>query len=146
MATPTTFRTAIGDGILAVLDGYKAAHGELLRRTSRARPTNIAAADLPAAFIDARPETVSHSEGIRTRIMSPSVVVVRRPTDNLEDMAAFDSLVDGLMDAFTAVPQFAPVTIWSDMTVADEEYEIGDFLLPAVRFSFPNISIMEGRT
>ena len=142
----TTFRTRIGDGILAVLDAYKAAHGDDLRRTSRARPANIAATDLPAAFIDSRPETVKHDQGTRTRIMSPSVVVVRRPTDNLADMAAFDALVDGLMDAFTAVPQFAPDTIWSDMSVADEEVVVGDFYYPAVRFTFPNISIMEGRT
>src|SRR5574343_501652 len=104
---PTTFRTDIGDGILAVLDGVKAANPTLLRRTSRARPANIAAADLPAAFI---------------------------------------ALVDVLMDAFTAVPQFATGTIWSALSTADEEYPIGDFLLPAVRFTFPNISIAEGRT
>src|SRR5574343_67283 len=142
---PTTFRTDIGDGILAVLDGVKAANPTLLRRTSRARPANIAAADLPAAFIDTRPETVTHSQGVRTRTMTTSVVVVRRPTDNLEDMAAFDALVDVLMDAFTAVPQFATGTIWSDLSTADEEYPIGDFLLPAVRFTFPNITIAEGR-
>lgn len=145
MTTPTTFRTAIGDGILAVLDAYRAAHGDDLRRTSRARPLNIASADLPAAFIDARPENVTHSAGIRTRSMSPSVVVVRRPTDNLEDMAALDRLVDGLMDAFTAVPQFAHTTIWSDVSVNDEEVAIGDYLYPAVRFTFANISIAEGR-
>lgn len=142
----TSFRTDIGDGLLAVLDAYQAAHGDELRRTSRARPANITAADLPAAFIDSRPETVNHASGVRTRAMSPSVVIVRRPTDNLVDMAAFDRLVDGLMDAFTAVPQFAPGTIWSVVTVADEEYEIGEMYFPAVRFSWPSVTIAEGRT
>lgn len=142
----TTFRTAIGDGILAVLDAYKAAHGDQLRRTSRARPANIAGSDLPAAFIDARPENVTHDVGTRTRSMAPSVVIIRRPTDNLEDMAAFDQLVDGLMDAFTAVPQFASGTIWSAVSVADEEYVIGEMYFPAVRFSWPNITIQEGRS
>lgn len=141
---PTTFRTDQVTGIVAVLDGVKAAHPTLLLAAYPARPEGLP--DLPCAFVENRPETIRHDSGTRTRTMSPSVIVVRRPTDNRETMLAFDALVDILVDAFTASPQFAPNTIWSDMTVSDEDYPVGDdYILPAVRFTFPNVSIMEGR-
>jgi hypothetical protein len=140
----TTFRTDVCDGILAVLTTYAAAHPDQLVRAYRARPASMP--DLPAAYIENRPESISHSQGVRTRIMTPSVVVVRRITDNAETMAAFDTLVDGLVDAFTAVPQFASDTIWSELTVADEDAPFGDYDFAAVRFTFGNVSIDEGRT
>lgn len=140
----TTFRSDIAAGILTTLNTFIAAHPTLLLRAYRARPENITV-DMPAAFIDARPETVNHDSQIRTRIMSPSVVVVREYTDNPEAMAAFDTLVDLLVDAFTAVPQFASTTMWDSFTVADEEYVIGDYLYPAVRFTFSDVTIQEGR-
>lgn len=140
----TTFRTDIADGILVVLDAFKAAHPTLLLGTHRARPASMP--DLPAAYIENRPETVGHSQGVRTRTMSPSVVIVRRITDNAEAMAAFDTLVDLLVDAFTAVPQFAAGTIWDQLTVADEDAPFGDYDFAAVRFTFPSITIMEGRS
>jgi hypothetical protein len=141
---PTTFRSDVAVGILAVLNAFIAAHPTLLLRAYRARPENVTV-DMPAAFIDARPESVTHDSQIRTRLMSPSVVVVRAYTDNPETMTAFDTLVDLLVDAFTAQPQFAAGTMWDTFTVADEEYEIGEYLYPAVRFTFADVTIMEGR-
>jgi hypothetical protein len=141
--TATTFRTDTVAGILGVLNAYITAHPAELLRAYPARPESLA--DLPAAFIENRPESITHDSGTRTRTMSPSVVVVRRITDNEEAMTAFDSLIDGLVDAFTAVPQFAADTIWSAFTVADEEYAFGDYIFAAVRFTFTNITAMEGR-
>jgi hypothetical protein len=144
MVTPTTFRADIAAGIEAVLNAFKTTHPDLLLAVYRARPESLP--DLPAAFIDSRPETITHDSGTRTRTMAPSVVVVRRLTNNAEAMATFDTLVDLMVDAFTASPQFTSNTIWSAMTVADEEYDYGgEYLLAAVRFSFGNVSIMEGR-
>lgn len=139
----TTFRTDIADGILAVLNTFIAAHPTLLLRAYRARPSS--SPDDPYAYIENRPEDVTHDSGTRTRTMSPSVVVVRRITDNAETMARFDTLVDLLVDAFTAAPQFATGTIWSRFTVADEDAPFGDYDFAAVRFTFTNISIQEGR-
>jgi hypothetical protein len=140
----TTFRTDTSEGIYTVLAAYALAHPDQLVRAYRARPGNIAQ-DLPCAFVDAFPEAVSHDSGTRTRIAQPSVVVVRAYTDNAEVAAAFDALVDGLLDAFTAVPSFMPGTIWDKVTIDDFEEAAGDYLFPAVRFTFGNISIMEGR-
>jgi len=140
---PTTFRTDIGDGILAVPGAFKAAHPDLLLSVYRARPSGWP--DLPAAIIDRRAEDIGHDSGVRTRSMTVSVLVVRRITDNAETMLAFDQLVDLLVDAFTAVPQFASDTIWSDVSVEDEDAPFGDYDFAGVRFTFPNITIMEGR-
>jgi hypothetical protein len=142
---PTTFRADTSEGIYQVLAAYAAAHPDQLVRAYRARPANIAQ-DLPCAFPDSFPESVSHDSGLRTRIANPSVVIVHAYTENAETAAAFDVLVDGLMDAFTAVPQFMPNTIWDRCTIEDFEETVGDYLFPAVRFTFQNVSIMEGRT
>jgi hypothetical protein len=133
----TTFRTDIAAGIEAVLVAFRTANPTLLLGVHRARPESFP--DLPAAYIDHRPEAIT------TRTMQPSVVVVRRITNNAETMAAFDTLVDLLVDAFTASPQFAPDTIWDQLTVADEDAPFGDYDFAAVRFTFGDVSIMEGR-
>jgi hypothetical protein len=139
----TTFRSDIVAGIASVLTTFQAANPDLLRAVHRARPESWP--DLPAAYIENRPETITHDSGTRTRTMSPSVVVVRRITDNDEAMAAFDTLVDLLVDAFTAAPQFTSGTIWSRMEVADEDAPFGEYDFAGVRFTFPDITIMEGR-
>lgn len=139
----TTFRNDIAAGILTVLNTFIAANPTLLLRAYRARPESMP--DLPAAYIENRPEEITHDSGTRTRTMTPSVVVVRRITDNAETMAAFDTLIDLLVDAFTDSPQFATGTIWSRMTVTDEDAPLGDYDFAAVRFTFGNVSVMEGR-
>lgn len=140
----TTFRTDTSEGIYTVLAAYAVAHPDQLVRAYRARPTNIAQ-DLPCAFVDTFPEAVSHDSGTRTRIAQPSVVVVHAYTDNEQTAAAFDVLVDGLLDAFTAQPSFMAGTIWDKCSIDDFEEVVGEALFPAVRFTFTNVSIMEGR-
>ncbi len=140
---PTTFRNDVSAGILSTLNTFIAAHPTLLIRAFRARPESYP--DLPCAYIENRPEVITHDSGTRTRLMNPSVVVVRKITNNAEAMAAFDVLVDLLVDAFTAVPQFASDTIWSRMSVDDEDAPFGDYDFAAVRFTFSEVSIQEGR-
>ncbi len=139
----STFRADTVAGIKAVLDAFVVAHPTLLIRAYAARPESYP--DLPCAYVDARPERVNHDSQIRTRIMSPSVVVIRKITNNEEAMAAFDTLVDLLADAFTAAPQFATGTIWDTYTITDEDAPFGDYDFAAVRFTFGDVSIMEGR-
>lgn len=139
----TTFRNDIATGIYDVLVTFRTANPTLMPGLFRARPESFP--ELPAAYIDRRPERVTHSQGIRTRTMQPSVVLVRRITSNAETMAEFDTTVDLLVDAFTASPQFATGTIWDEMTVADEDAPFGDYDFAAVRFTFGDVSIMEGR-
>ena len=91
----TTFRADIVAGIMSVLNAYCTAHPDQLVRAYRAKPLNVAAGDLPAAYVDLRNEVVTHSEGVRVRVMSPTIVVVDRAIDNLETGDRMDPLIDG---------------------------------------------------
>ena len=94
---------------------------------------------------DFRNEDINHSEGTRTRTMSPSFVVVDRVADNIETGDRLDPLVDDLVDAFTAQPQLVTGTIWDRMTVADIPVVIGEYEFAGVRFTIPDVTISEGR-
>lgn len=144
MVTPSTFRHDLVAGIVSMLNGVKTAHPTLLVAVYPARPESFP--DFPCAFVDDRPEAVTQDEGTRTRNMTMSFLVVRRPTTNAETMAANDVLIDYIVDAVTANPQYGTTGMHSgNFTVAGEETPIGDFLFPAVRFTLTGITIMEGR-
>ena len=141
----STFRSDIAGGLLTILQGFQTANPTLVRSTSRARPPSYNI-DLPTAFIETRPETVAHANGIRTRVMSPSVTFVDRLTDNVETMDRMDDLVDAALDYFTANPHITPNTVWDALTIADGLEDDGGSRFQAVTFTFGNISIIEGRT
>lgn len=142
---PTTFRHDLVAGIVTMLNRVKTAHPDLLLAVYPARPEGFP--DLPCAFVDSRPESIKQDVDTRTRLISLSFVVVRRMTTNAEAMAAFDILVDYIVDAVTADPQFGTTGIHpGDFTVADEELTYGeDYYFASVRFSLANISILEPR-
>lgn len=145
----TTFRTDIRAGMLAVVQSFATANPTMLAKVHKVRPTTFAG-DIPFAYIDLTRETASHTAGTRERVLSPSVVVVAAPLDNDTQVAAWDTLVDALADHFTDNPQFTANTIWDVWTVTDESEEIesreGTRTFPAVRFTFGNVSIREGRS
>jgi Trk K+ transport system NAD-binding subunit len=141
----TTFRNDIVDGIMTVLNAYIAANPTRLVRAYRSKPLNVAAGDLPSVYVDVRNEDIRHSEGTRTRVMSPSVVVVDRATDNIETGDRMDPLIDGLVDAFTATPQLMTGTVWDRMTIRDVPIEIGEYEYAGVRITIPDVTIREGR-
>jgi hypothetical protein len=141
----TTFRADIVAGIMSVLNAYCAAHPDQLVRAYRSKPLNVAAGDLPAAYVDLRNEVITHSEGVRVRVMSPTVVVVDRAIDNLETGDRMDPLIDGLVDAFTATPQLSATTIWDRMDIRDIPVEIGEYEYAGVRMTISDITIREGR-
>lgn len=145
----TTFRTDITTGLVTILDAFVTANPTLLRRTSRVRPPSIVG-DLPIAYVDGRSETISHDSGIRVRTMTPAVVVVSPLADNVETVIRHDTLVDLLVDHFSTYPQIINNTIWDQMTVDDEPFDVvsGDDTVRqffATRFRFGNVSIQEGR-
>ena len=141
----TTFRRDIAAGLVTILEAFKAANPTMLRSVHRARPEGFRG-DYPIAFVEARPEQIQHDSGIRDRTMTPSVAVVNDSGLNNEHMDEFDVLVDALVDHFTLYPHITPGTVWDRMTVEDYDETIGDQLRPAVRFTFGNISIQEGRS
>lgn len=141
----TTFRSDIASGLLTILEAFITANPTLLRRAYRARPASWNT-DLPAAWVETRNEVVAHDSGVRTRTMTPSVLVVDRLTDNTETMDRMDDLVDALLDHFTASPHITTTTIWDALSVTDETEQLPDgSWVTAVRFTFGNVSIREGR-
>jgi hypothetical protein len=130
-------------GVTSMMNAYIAANPTLLIRHHRSRPAQFQ--DLPASFLDLRPETITHSQGVRVRTTTPSIVVVTRLTDNGETTDIHDTVRDSLVDWFTANPHIIAGSVWDEMTVADEaEGEDNQFV--ATRFSFGDISYTEGRT
>lgn len=141
----TTFRSAARGGLVAILQGFQAANPAMLGSVLSARPEGFTG-DYPIAFVDSQPEQISHDSGTRTRTMTPAVAVVAEKALNAEEQARFDLLVDALLDWFTANPHITTDTVWDRMAVDDYAETIGEQYRPAVRFTFGNLSIQEGRT
>ena len=137
MGSTSSFRA----GIKAVLDTYKAAHPTLLASTASSRLGAVT--ELPCAFVDIQNETVTFDSGTRTRTFTPSAVVVFQ--FNSETQADMDTVRDGLIEAFTLVPQFITGTIWDQMAVTEGIETSGSTDFPSLTFSFGNVTIQEGR-
>jgi hypothetical protein len=141
----TTFRAATRAGLVTILQAYQTANPTMLRSVLTCRPEGFTG-DYPIAFVDSVPEGIFHTQGIRGRTMTAVVAVVDAGGTNPQQVAAFDLLVDGLVDHFTDYAHISTGTIWDRMTVADYDETIGEQLRPAVRFTFDNIYTGEGRT
>lgn len=100
--------------------------------------------ELPCTYLDISREVITHSEGVRVRTTSPSIVAVTRLTEAGETSDIHDTLVDYLVDHFTGYPHLAPGTVWDSMAV--EDVPLGpDNQFAATRFTFNDISNGEGR-
>lgn len=136
----TTFRADITTGVRTMMDAFITANGtSVLARHEDEKPTTFAL-DMPLSYLSSIHEDISHTSGTRERVASPTVTVVA-------EAKVLSTLVDLLVDHFTAYPHVVAGTIWDRMTLDDDREEIGDGgSLPAVRFTFTNLSIREGRT
>lgn len=143
----TTFRKDVRAGLVTLLQAFKTANPTMAGDVLSARPENFTG-DYPIAFVDSVPESASHSVGVRTRLMSPTIVFVTEESLNAQEMDAFDLLVDAFMDKLTATPHIVTGTIWDAVTLEDYTEEIGSppATRPAVRFTIVNLSIGEGRS
>lgn len=141
----TTFRADARAGLYTLLTGFAAANPTMLTDVFTVRPEGFTG-DYPIGFVDLLNEQVSHTSGVRTRTMTPSVVIVGEYRLNGERVAQFDVIADTFLDYCTATPHIVTGTIWDRMAVEDYDETIGEQLRPAVRFTFGNLSIQEGRT
>lgn len=146
----TTFRADVRAGLVTATQAFITSNPTLLRRVFTTRPTSFNT-DMPFAYIDLLAETATHTAGTRERVMAPSVVIVSRPLENEQQVAAWDVLVDALADHFTGYPQFTTSSIWDRWTLTEEGEEIQTApdsirTFPTVRFTFDNVSLREGRS
>jgi hypothetical protein len=140
----TTARVNMAAGLLAVLNAAKSAG--LLQETFAARPGALSR-PTPFGFVDMGDEAVTHSEGTRTRVFSPSLVVVDRLTDNAETTARMNALVDAMHDYITARPHLAPNVVHKGRLSVEVAIEQGDdnVWYVAARFGYGDITVQEGR-
>lgn len=147
----TTFRADTRAGIVTAAQAFVTANPTLLRAVHAAKPTRYSG-DIPFGYVELLSESIAHTSGTRIRTLSPSFVVVGRPLENDQSADEFDALVDLLVDHFTDYAHISPNTVWDAMTVTDESEEIqtapegASRTYPAVRFTFGNVSAMEGRS
>lgn len=143
-------RVDLVTGLLAILDGFKAANQTLLRRRFTVRPPSLVT-DLPCAYIDLRPETIHYDSAMRDRVASPSIVFVDQLTNNGETMQRMDVLADAFTEYLDNHPLILTGNgVWSDGTWSDESANLGrpednDAPLLALRFTFNDILIKDSR-
>ncbi len=145
-------RTDVVTAILAMLDAFIAANPTLLRSRFKVRPPSLLV-DLPAAYIDLRPEKVHYDSGVRDRRLSPSIVFVDQLTDNGETMDRFDALIDAFTEHLDSYAHLFLGTginnVWSDGSWQDEQETLGgDPPAPAAaaRWTFEDILFKQGRS
>ena len=147
----TTFRADLRTAVVASLDIFIAANPTLLRRSELVQPPSPIG-DLPLAYVDYATENIRWDSQTMDRVITMSVVVVRPMADNTETLVASDSLTDKLVDHFNTVgstgTQFVPNSIWSEMSISNEDYPVesddGVRHFFATRMTFV-VSKMEGR-
>lgn len=119
----TTFRQDVVRGLLTIVNGVKTAHPQWLPAVHPARPAAFNAT--PCCFVGSRDETVAHTGGVRQRVMEATVVLVTSITDNAQNAAIRDALIDELMDALTANPQVIPGMLIEQTRVETSEIDSG---------------------
>src|SRR4029077_13283918 len=98
----TTWRADVSDAIVAILNDQVAATPSLLKKAYPSRPGSFG--ELPAAYISARAESLTHDAGTRTRTFDGlSFTIVDSYSDNIQSGDRMDTLVDNLVDRFDLV-------------------------------------------
>lgn len=142
---PNPARETFKTNVQTVLTAFSTANPDLLRRVFRDRPES--SPDWPFAFIDRVRSTSIHTQGTRqTTFDGLSFVVVFDPAVNAETGLLRDQCADALLDHLSGYPQMGGTRgVWSTVIVEDEEQAFGEFLYPALRYTFPDLSEMVGR-
>lgn len=147
MATPTTACVDVVAALLSILNTYRTANPTRLRAVFTARPGGVG--EVPFAYIGARDEAITHTEGTRSRDFSPTVVVVDTYGDNEQTQDRLDILQDGLVDAFTAGVHAIGYGVLEQDGVRDEDVSFtGPERVTFYRgrtFTFSHILVTEGR-
>ena len=143
---PSTARADAVAGIKAVLAAYKTAHPTLLRGVGTARPSG-SAFEKPYAYIGDRVEVVKQDSGIRTRTLTPTIVLLDTYPSAEETLDRMDVLVDGISDALTAAPHMAGGNTVHEggWTVRSGDETFGEAIYRSETFTLDAITFQEGR-
>ena len=139
----STARTDFVAGVATMMNAYIAANPGRVARHDRTLPAQFQ--DFPATYHDVVSEQVTHVQGLRYRVMSSSIVLVTRLTDNTETTDLHSALVDSILDWLTSYPSIVAGTVWSDVTITTEAAGDDNQFL-ATRFTIPDHTAREPRT
>lgn len=115
----TTFRADLRGAVYTLLAAQQSATPTLLRKVTRYRG---GFGELPAAFVGDVSEVIAYDAGLRWREVTVQAIVVDTfPTENIAAADPFDTLMDDLLDRFTAAPQQVANTILELVGIADTE-------------------------
>jgi hypothetical protein len=144
MPTSTARADAVA-GIKAVLVAYKAANPTLLRGVGNARPSG-SAFEKPYAYIVVD-EVVRQDSAIRTRTLSPKIVLLDTYTSSEETEDRMAVLIDGISDALTANPHMAGgnTVHQGGWTVQPGEEQFGEAIYRSETFALDAVTFAEGR-
>lgn len=142
-----TFRGDLRAALYTLLAAQQSATPTLLRKVTRFRPGGFS--ELPAAYVGDLAESISYDAGLRWREVAAQCVLVDTfPTENISP-DPFDTLVDDLLDRFTAAPQQVANTLLELVGIADTEVSDsganGTTVYRGATLTF-RARIMEGRT
>lgn len=142
----TTARADMATGLLGILTTAK--NNGLLQEAHPARPGSLAR-PTPFGYVEMGPEAVAHDSGTRTRVISPSLVVVDRLTENAEVAARMDALIDSILDLITATPHISVASgvVHDGRMTIDVEVDqaLDNTWYIAARFAYGDITVQEGR-
>lgn len=141
----TTFRTDVVTGIYTNLVAFQAANPTRIYAVHKVQPGDMAGT--PLIYIGDRDERIDHSAGVRTRRMTPTVVLAGSYADRDTNATTTDATVDLLVDYFDTVARIT-VAKWvlSVERIDDRELRVGDAIYPITVFTFePLDGFPEGR-
>lgn len=142
----TRFRQDVNDALAAVLTSFQSANPGLLRHVYTERPGSFATGELPCAWVDAEPETISYTAGTRTRTIGATVGIADASPEAEEFSDRINFLVDALVDAYTAAyAQAGPGSLLQLSAVQDVDIPEGAVHLSGVQLVFAPTFKTEGR-
>jgi hypothetical protein len=146
----TGFRQALQSGVSSIVTTFAAANPTIIRSIRTVRPLNFANVELPCFFIGDMSESITHSQGIRTRMFDGfSGFLVDAPGSVDESNDRMNFAADVLTDLFTANPHAASGrSIFQHVATLDtqEQDANGANTYPALEFRFAEAVVAEGRT
>jgi hypothetical protein len=140
----TTFRRDVRSALYGVLTEFHVENPGLLKAAYPARPESLG--ELPAAWVGDIPESIQHDAGTRERALRPSVVIAWAFGENADVVAQADTLVDELVDRYTAAVRRVPTSIIQPVAVTDGELAIGEGYYRTAEIAFDRTTIREGRS
>ena len=147
----TGFRQAIQYGIYALVTAFSAANPTIVRSVRTVRPPSFASStSLPVFFMGDLNESITHADGVRTRIVSGFSCYLVDQLGTIDDSNdRMNFAADVLTDLFTAnYHAISGTSIFQHTSTSDFEYPDpkASVVYPALEFTFAETKSSEGRT